>query len=156
MAYGRIYIDNLRNKVTSIFKALTSENLLNEDNFIKEFKRIYPKDYNLLQYEWEFKIHEFKKNRKGNPKPHPIRPEKILSNIYRNYYFKLIKNPAIQARKEKSVNAIRRIVGMHGYRIKKNPLGKYDVIKKSTKEIVYPNITYGELKELFSQKVFKN
>ena len=84
MAYGRIYIYNLRNKVTALFDELRADNRLNEDSFIEAFKRKYPKDYSMLQYEWEFKVHEFKKNRKGNPKQHPIRPDKILSNMYRN------------------------------------------------------------------------
>ena len=63
MAYGRIYIDNLKNKVTGIFNELQEEKRLCEHNFIDAFKREYPKDYAMLQYEWEFKVHEFKKNR---------------------------------------------------------------------------------------------
>ena len=62
MAYGRIYIDNLRKKVTVLFDELRADNRLGEDNFIKAFKRKYPKDYESLVYEWEFKVHEFKKN----------------------------------------------------------------------------------------------
>lgn len=99
MAYGRVYIDNLRKKVTALFDELRVENHLCESAFIEAFKSTYPKDYAMLQYEWEFKVHEFKKNRKGNPKPHPIRPEKILSNMYRNYYFKLVKKPNIHRKK---------------------------------------------------------
>ena len=86
LAYGRVYINNLKSKATSIFNELTANNELTQANFINEFKRKYPKDYDMLQYEWEFKVHEFKKNRKGAPKPHPVRPEKILSNMYKNYY----------------------------------------------------------------------
>lgn len=149
MAYGRIYIDNLRNKVTALFDELRADNRLGEENFIKAFKQKYPKDYAMLQYEWEFKVHEFKKNRKGHPKPHPIRPEKILSNMYRNYYFKLIKNPSIKASKEKAINQIRIKAGKYGYKIKKNTSGKYDVINKESKEIEYENLAYGEVKNLF-------
>lgn len=150
MAYGRIYIENLRKKVTAIFDELKAENRLCEDNFIELFKRKYPKDYSTLEYEWEFKVHEFKKNRKGNPKPHPIRPDKILSNMYRNYYFKLVKNPSIKKSKEKAVNQIRTLAGKYGYRIKKNENNRYDVVVKETKEIEFANLTYGELKEKFS------
>jgi hypothetical protein len=152
VAYGRIYIENLRKKVTAIFDELKEENRLCEDNFIELFKRKYPKDYSTLEYEWEFKVHEFKKNRKGNPKPHPIRPDKILSNMYRNYYFKLVKNPSIRKSKEKAVNQIRTLAGKHGYRIKKNENNRYDVVVKETKEIEFANLTYGELKEKFSSQ----
>jgi hypothetical protein len=154
LAYGRIYIEKLRNKVTAIFDELKAENRLCEANFIELFKRKYPKDYSMLEFEWEFKVHEFKKNRKGNPKPHPIRPDKILSNMYRNYYFKLIKNPSIKKSKEKAVNQIRILAGKYGYKIKKNQNNRYDVVIKKTKEIEFANLTYAELKEKFSpQKI---
>ncbi len=152
MAYGRIYIDNLRNKVTALFDELGADNRLSEDNFIEAFKQKYPKDYSMLQYEWEFKVHEFKKNRKGHPKPHPIRPDKILSNMYRNYYFKLVKNPAIKKSKEQSVNLIQAKAGKYGYRIKKNTSGRYDVTDKKSKEIDYENLTYAELSKRFSKQ----
>ena len=108
MAYGRIYIDNLRKKVTALFDELMADNRLCEKIIIEAFNQKYPKDYSMLQYEWEFKVHEFKKNRKGNPKPHPIRPEKILSNMYRNYYYKLKKKPTIEGSKKKHIDYIRR------------------------------------------------
>lgn len=149
MAYGRIYIDNLRKKVTALFDELRADNRLCEKSFIEAFKQKYPKDYSMLEYEWEFKVHEFKKNRKGNPKTHPIRPERILSNMYKNYYFKLIKNPSIKKSKEKAVNKIRVKAGNKGYKIKKNNCGRYDVINKKTKEIDYENLTYSELSKLF-------
>lgn len=152
MAYGRIYIDGLRKKVTAIFDELKSSNELNEDKFIETFKQKYPKDYAMLQYEWEFKIHEYKKNRKGNPKPFPLRPEKILSNMYRNYYFKLVKHSAIQKQKLKSLNHIRVIAGIYGYKIKEDGKDKYNVINKQTKEIEHIGITYSEAKEIFSAK----
>lgn len=155
MAYGRIYIDNLRNKVTVLFDELRADNRLGEDNFIEAFKRKYPKDYAMLEYEWEFKVREFKKNRKGQPKPHPIRPEKILSNMYRNYYFKLVKNPVIKESKERSVNLIRAKAGKYGYKIKKNASGRYDVIDKKSKEIDYENLTYAELSKRFSKQGIK-
>lgn len=150
MAYGRIYIENLRNKVTVLFDELKKNNRLCEDNFIEAFKRKYPKDYAMLLYEWSFKLHEFKKNRKGHPKPHPIRPEKILSNMYRNYYFKLVKNPAIKKSKQRSVDLIRSKAGRYGYKIKKNACGRFDVINKENKEIEYGNLTYAELSKRFS------
>ena len=155
MAYGRVYIDNLRNKVTLLFDELRADNRLSEDNFIEAFKRKYPKDYAMLQYEWEFKVHEFKKNRKGHPKPHPVRPEKILSNMYRNYYFKLVKSPAIKKSKERSVNLIQTKAGKYGYRIKKNVRGRYDVINKKSKKIDYENLTYSELSKRFSNQGIK-
>lgn len=150
MAYGRIYIDNLRKKVTVLFDELRAVNRLSEDNFIEAFKQKYPKDYSMLQYEWEFKVHEFKKNRKGNPKPHPIRPEKILSNMYRNYYFKLVKDPSIKKSKEEAINKIRVFAGKYGCKIKKNSSNRYDVLIKGTKEIIFENLTYAELKKQFS------
>lgn len=156
MAYGRVYIDNLRNKVTALFDELRAENRLCEENFIEAFKRKYPKDYSMLQYEWEFKVHEFKKNRKGNPKTHPIRPDKILSNMYRNYYFKLIKNPSIKKSKEKEVSKIRVIAGKKGFKIKKNQNNRYDVLNKETKEIEFENLTFRELKKKFINKNVEN
>lgn len=149
MAYGRIYIDNLHKKVTAIFDELRADNRLSEDNFIEAFKRKYPKDYDLLQYEWEFKVYKFKKNRKGQPKPHPIRPDKILSNMYRNYYFKLVKNPSIKKSKKKALLDIFTIAGMSGYKIRNDGNGRYNVINKQTKIIEHKSIAYKELKEMF-------
>lgn len=150
MAYRRIYIDNLRKKVTALFDELWAENRLCESAFIEAFKTKYPRDYAMLQYEWEFKVHEFKKNRKGQPRTHPIRPEKILSNMYRNYYFKLIKHPAMKQAKLKSINNMHRIAGKYGLKIKEDGNGKYNIINKETKETEYEHITYKELKELCS------
>lgn len=155
MAYGRIYIDNLRRKVTVLFDELRADNRLGEDNFIEAFKVKYPRDYAALVYEWEFKIHEFKKNRKGQPKPHPIRPDKILSNMYRNYYFKLVKNPGIKKSKEQSVKLIQVKAGKYGYKIRKNDCERYNVINKKTKEIEYEKLTYGELSKRFSKQGIK-
>ena len=155
MAYGRVYIDNLRNKVTALFDELRVDNRLCEDNFIEVFKRKYPKDYAMLQYEWEFKVHEFKKNRKGTPKPHPIRPDKILSNMYRNYYFKLVKSPIIRKSKEREVNKIRALIGKYGYKIKKNKNNRFDVVIKKTNEVEFENLTYAELKKKFSREGLK-
>ncbi len=151
MAYGRIYIDNLRKKVTALFDILRAENRLNETCFINEFKSKYPKDYDLLVYEWEFKIHEFKKNRKGNPKPHPIRPEKILSNMYKNYYFKIIKKPIMDEHKEKELLKMRVVIGKCGYKIKRNDAGMYNIINKSSKDIEYHNLDFKTLKQTFKQ-----
>lgn len=150
MAYGRVYIENLRNKVTALFDELRADNHLGENNFIEAFKQKYPKDYAMLQYEWEFKVHEFKKNRKGQPKPHPIRPEKILSNMYKNYYFKLIKHPIIKEKKKDSLQKIRAEAGKCGYKIKEDDMGTYKVIDKKTKEIVKESISYIEVKKMFS------
>lgn len=149
MSYGRVYIDNLRKKVTALFDELRADNRLCEDAFIEVFKRKYPKDYSMLQYEWEFKVHEFKKNRKGNPKPHPIRPDEILSNMYRNYYFKLVKNPIIKRHKEKELEQIRIRAGKQGYKIKIGDDGRFNVIRTKTKEIEHKNITFKEVKNLF-------
>lgn len=149
MAYGRVYIDNLRNKVTALFDELRADNRLSEENFIEAFKRKYPKDYSMLQYEWEFKVHEFKKNRKGNPKPHPIRPDKILSNMYRNYYFKLIKTPSIKKAKKKALKEVFSRAGLKGYKIRSSGTDKYNVINKETEEVEYGNLTYQQLKQMF-------
>lgn len=149
MAYGRVYIDNLRKKVTALFDELRADNRLNEESFIKAFKRKYPKDYDLLQYEWEFKVHEFKKNRKGNPKPHPIRPDKILSNMYRNYYFKLIKTPSIKKAKKKALKDIFIKAGQEGYKIRNDGTDKYNVINKETGVVEHESLTYKQLKQMF-------
>ena len=151
MAYGRIYIENLKNKVTVLFDDLQAENRLGEQNFIEAFKRKYPKDYSMLQYEWEFKVHEFKRNRKGNPKPHPIRPEKILSNMYKNYYYKLVKKYVIDEKKTKSINFLRAKLGKVGYLIKKNEkINRYNIVCKKDKSVVCSNLTYGEIMKMFS------
>lgn len=155
MAYGRIYIDKLRKKVAALFDELRAENHLYESAFIEAFKIKYPKDYAMLQYEWEFKVHEFKKNRKGQPRTHPIRPEKILSNMYRNYYFKLIKHPTIKQEKLKSINNMRQIAGRYGLKIKEDGNGKYNIINKETKELEHKHITYKKLKELCSVQNLK-
>lgn len=149
LAYGRIYIDNLRSKVTALFDELKVDNRLCEENFIEAFKRKYPKDYAMLQYEWEFKIHEFKKNRKGNPKSHPIRPDKILSNMYRNYYFKLVKHPAIKKSKDKLMTQIQSKAGQLGYKIIVVNGANYNVVCKEEKIILYENISFAELKNIF-------
>lgn len=150
MAYGRIYIDNLRNKVIALFDELKKTNELNEEHFIERFKVRYPKDYASLQYEWEYKTHEFKKNRKGQPKHIPLRPDKILSNMYKNYHYKLIKAPSIKKHKQRTVNSIRAKIGNLGLQIKADGNGKYNVIEKSTKRIIYESLTVGELKEIYS------
>lgn len=105
----------------------------------------------MLQYEWEFKVHEFKKNRKGTPKPHPIRPEKILSNMYKNYYFKIIKKPIIDEHKEKELSRMRVVIGKCGYKIKRNDAGMYNIIDKSSKDIEYHNLDFKTLKQTFKQ-----
>ena len=108
----------------------------------------------MLQYEWEFKVHEFKKNRKGNPKPHPIRPERILSNMYRNYYYKLIKKPAIVSSQKKYINSLRAKLGKVGYIIKRNDeINRYDIVSKSDKSVICGNLTFGELSKMFSKGI---
>lgn len=150
MAYGRIYIDSLRKKVTALFDELRADNRLCEKNFIEAFKQKYPKDYSMLQYEWEFKVHEFKKNRKGNPKPQPIKPERILKNMYRNYYYKLVKHPSIKKSRKEAVHNIKTIAGQYGYMINRKNNDRYDVVIKKTNEIVCENITFAKLKQMFS------
>ena len=124
MAYGKIYIADLSKKVTDLFNELIDVKKLNEKEFISSFKEKYPKDYDLLVYEWEFKVHTFKKNKKGHPVPHPIRPDRILSNMYRNYYYKLIKKPKIQKAKENYIKRLKCEMGKNGYKIKESPLNK--------------------------------
>lgn len=151
MPYGRIYIENLRSKVTILFDELKSTGQLGEKNFISAFKSKYPKDYSALEYEYRFKSHEFKKNRKGQPKHIPLRPDKILSNMYRNYYFKLIKQPIIAESKHKELERIRCAVGKYGYKIKKLPSGLYDVINKQTKTAEYSNVDFKILKKISTE-----
>lgn len=155
MAYGKIYIADLSKKVTDLFNELIDAKKLNENEFISSFREKYPEDYDLLVYEWEFKVHAFKKNKKGHPVPHPIRPDKILSNMYRNYYYKLIKKPKIQKAKENYVKRLKCEMGKIGYKIRENPLNKarYSVIDKSNKEEIATDIQYQELKKVCNQLV---
>lgn len=155
MAYGKIYIADLNKKVTDLFNELIDAKKLNENEFISSFREKYPEDYDLLVYEWEFKVHAFKKNKKGHPVPHPIRPDKILSNMYRNYYYKLIKKPKIQKAKENYVKRLKCEMGKIGYKIKENSLNKarYSVIDKSNKEEIATDIQYQELKRVCNQLV---
>lgn len=153
MAYGKIYIADLSRKVTDLFNELIDAKKLNENEFICSFREKYPEDYDLLVYEWEFKVHAFKKNKKGHPVPHPIRPDKILSNMYRNYYYKLIKKPKIQKAKENYVKRLKCEMGKIGYKIREAPLNKarYSVIDKSNKEEIATDIQYQELKRVCNQ-----
>ena len=90
----KYWIEDLRQKVTGLFSELGKANRLNEKAFIKAFMEKYLEDYNALVSEWEQKVINFKKkNRRGHPVTHPIRPEKILSNMYRKYYYKFRKKP---------------------------------------------------------------
>lgn len=154
MAYGKIYIKDLRSKVTILFDELQENKNLNEKAFIAAFKEKYPKDYDLLVYEWEFKVHAFKKNKKGHPVPHPIRPEKILSNMYRNYYYKLVTKPKIKKAEENYVLRMRCIIGKHGYKIQKDISGRYTIVNKVDGNVINENMTYKELKEAY-KKVLK-
>lgn len=152
MAYGRIYIDNLRKKVNVIFDDLLKEKQLSCANFKREFKSRYPKDYDMLQYEYEFKLHEFKKNRRGQPKTYPIKPEVILNNMYENYYFKIITYPIIQENKKKLIRNIQCDAGKKGFKIRNTSTKTYNVIEKKTKNIVAENITLEQLKEMFPKE----
>lgn len=150
MAYGKIYINDLRKKVTALFDNLAQVNNLNEKAFISAFKETYHKDYDLLVYEWEFKVHAFKKNKKGHPVPHPIRPDRILSNMYRNYYYKLIKKPKIQKAKENYVKRLKCEMGKYGYKIREID-GAYTLIEKERKEEVKTDLKYEDLKKVCNQ-----
>ena len=153
MAYGKIYIADLSKKVTDLFNELIDAKKLNEKEFISSFKEKYPKDNDLLVYEWEFKVHAFKKNKKGHPVPHPIRPDRILSNMYHNYYYKLIKKPKIQKAKENYIKRLKCEMGKIGYKIKESPLnnGRFSVIDKSDKKNIATDIQYQELKKVCDQ-----
>lgn len=153
MAYGKIYIADLSKKVTDLFNELIDVKKLNEKEFISSFKEKYPKDYDLLVYEWEYKVHAFKKNKKEHPVPHPIRPDRILCNMYRNYYYKLIKKPKIQKAKENYVKRLKCEMGKIGYKIKESPLNKwrFSVIDKSDNKDIATNLQYQELKKVCNQ-----
>lgn len=153
MAYGKIYIDNLREKVTALFDELRADNRLCEKKFIEAFKQKYTEDYSLLQAEWEFEKREFRKNQKGNPKPYPIKPHLILQKIYRDYYFKLIKNPIIKQKKDKEMNTIRAKAGRYGCRIERvGNTKKYNVINKKDTKILYEKQSVKALKNIFFTK----
>lgn len=153
MAYGKIYIADLSKKVTDLFNELIDAKKLNEKEFIGSFKEKYPKDYDLLVYEWEFKVHAFKKNKKGHHVSHPIRPDRILSNMYRNYYYKLIKKPKIQKAKENYIKRLKCEMGKIGYKIKESPLnkGSFSVIDKSDNRDIATDIQYQKLKKVCNQ-----
>lgn len=152
MAYKKVLIEKLGSKVIALFDELKADNRLREDEFIKAFKNKYPDDYALLVYEWEIKVREFKKNRRGQPKSHPVRPDKILSNMYKNYFFKLIKNPKRKNEKfkEESLQELRILAGKYGYKIKSVKGDKYNVVNKQSKEVEYSCITCDEVKKIFS------
>lgn len=153
MSYGKIYIADLSKKVTVLFNELIDAKKLNEKEFISYFKEKYPKDYDLLVYEWEFKVHAFKKNKKGHPVPHPIRPDKILSNMYRNYYYKLVKKIEIQKTKENYIKMLKCEMGKIGYKIKESALnkGRFSVIDKNDNKDIATDIQYQELKKVCNQ-----
>lgn len=150
----KYWIEDLRQKVTDLFSELGKANRLNEKGFIKAFMEKYPEDYNALVSEWEQKVINFKKkNRRGHPVTHPIRPEKILSNMYRNYYYKLITKPKQQIQRKKYLQILACEIGNYGYRIKEDTenIGKYRIIRKSDSETIYDNLNYNALKEACKQ-----
>lgn len=155
MAYGKIYIADLSRKVTALFNELIDAKRLNEKEFISLFKERYQKDYDLLVYEWEFKVHAFKKNKKGHPVPHPIRPDKILSNMYRNYYYKLVKKTKIHKTKENYVKMLKCEMGKIGYKIKESTLdkGRFSVVDKSNNKDIATDIQYQDLKNVCNQLI---
>ena len=158
MADGKIYIADLSKKVTNLFNELIETKKLNEKEFISAFKEKYPKDYDLLVYEWEFKVHAFKKNKKGHPVPHPIRPDRILSNMYRNYYYKLIKKPKMKRAKENYIKWVKSQMGKCGYKIKENAVykGKYSIINKSDNVDGAADVQYQELKKICNEIIKNN
>lgn len=153
MAYERIYIDNLNNKVDALFNELRAENQLYEDKFIEVFKQKYPDDYTKLKNEWELKKREFRKNRKGNPKPYPFKPDEILQKLYRKYYFKIIKQSQLKNAKEKELSDIRSCAGRYGCKIIREGNTKtYNVIDKKNKVTLYEKCSLIELKNIFMKK----
>lgn len=145
------YIDN--HKVTVLFDALKAENRLCEKNFIEAFKQKFPNDYKLLETEWELKKREFRKNRKGTPKPYPIKPYAILQKIYRTYYFKLIKQPVIKKIKDKELSDIRAKAGRYDCKIIRLGNTKtYNIINKRNKEILYEKCSVKDLRDVFCTK----
>ena len=145
MAYGKIYIADLSKKVTDLFNELIDAKKLNEKEFISSFKEKYPKDYDLLVYEWEFKVHAFKKNKKGHPVPHPIRPEK-----------KLVTKPKIKKAKENYVLRMKCEIGKYGYKMRDDTEhnGRYILVNKADGNIISGNMTYRQLKEAY-RKILK-
>ena len=112
----KYWIEDLRQKVTGLFSELGKANRLNEKAFIKAFMEKYPEDYNALVSEWEQKVIKFKKkNRRGHPVTHPIRPEKILSNMYRNYYYKFRKKPGQKSRRKRNIQKFISEMENYGY-----------------------------------------
>ena len=147
----KYWIEDLRQKVTDLFSELGKANRLNEKGFIKAFMEKYPEDYNALVSEWEQKVINFKKkNRRGHPVTHPIRAEKVLSNMYRNYYYKLITKPKQQIQRKKYLQILACEIGNYGYRIKEDT-EKYRIIRKSDSETIYDNLDYNALKEACKQ-----
>lgn len=149
MAYGRIYIENLRKKVNRIFSDLQDKGVLNKENFKQCFKTYFPKDYSLLEYEYEFKLSEFKKNRRGQPKHQPLKPDTILENMYKNYYFKIVTYPLMKHEKEVKLGLVKCDAGRLGYKIRSSDKKMFDVIKKASNEIVASGITFKELLHMF-------
>ena len=149
----KYWIDDLRQKVTDLFSELGKANRLNEKAFLKAFMEKYPEDYNALVSEWEQKVINFKKkNHRGHPVTHPIRPEKILSNMYRNYYYKFRKKPGQKSRRRRNIQKFISEMENYGYQIERNEEnGKYRIIRKSDLETLYDNLDYNALKEACNQ-----
>lgn len=145
----KYWIKDLRQKVTDLFSELGKANRLNEKAFIKAFMEKYPEDYNALVSEWEQKVINFKKkNHRGHPVTHPIRPEKILSNMYRNYYYKFRKKPGQKSRRRRNIQKFISEMENCGYQINRDDEnGKYHIIRKSDSETIYDNLNYSALKE---------
>lgn len=151
MAGKNNYITN--EKVTILFDELRAINRLCEKNFIEAFKQKFPDDYIRLELEWEVKKREFRKKRKGNPKPYPIKPSVILERIYRTYYFKLVKQPLIKKVKDKELNNIRAKAGRYGCKIIRVDNTKtYNIVNKRNKEILYEKCSVKDLRDVFCTK----
>lgn len=151
MAVRKNYIDN--QKVFALFDELRAENRLCEKNFISVFKQKFFQDYKLLESEWELKKRDFRKNRKGNPKPYPVKPDEILQKIYRKYYFKIIKQSQLKNAKEKELSNIRSCAGRYGCKIIREGNTKtYNVVDKKSRVTLYKKCSLVELKNIFYEK----
>lgn len=127
-------------------RRLEDEHKLSRKNFVEQFKIDYKDDYEGLVEEFDLTQREFRKNRRGNPKKRPVRPEIALMNIYHHYFFKNYARANAEKRNadSKNMQTLRSDAGRLGYKILKHK-GKYKlvdgvtgyaVLNKTTAEII--------------------
>lgn len=131
-------------------RRLEDEHRLSKEIFVEQFKIDYKNDYEGLVEEFDLTQREFRKNRRGNPKKKPIRPEITLMNIYNHYFFKNYVKPEAEKRKadSKAMHILKTDAGKLGYKIK----GKYKLVDSSTGHVVLNATTEEAVKRFIKSR----